>query len=220
MVSKKVLQKVGVYAMAAVVAAAPIVALSNQDSMLVKASGGTVTSSSLEPEVNNSTVTTASGQVLHSTVDGVYTVTVVSGVAVVTPAADCVGAFGADMSMVKMLAQNSDHGPNAEASLTHGMNQLASDNVAATKGPVVDLLAYVADKKVTDIAAPITITMGIPADFQTAGYDYAVVRVQEGGRVSVLTDQNADPGLLTFATDGFGVFAMVKAPAGSFDKYR
>ena len=227
MVSKKVLQKIGVYAMAAVVAAAPIVGLVCQDSLLVSASGGGGTGNRVEqpaekpaeaPAVNNSAVTTASGQVLNSSVAGVYTVTAVDGLAVVTPAADCTSAFGSDA--VEMLAQNSDHGPKAEASLQHGMAQLESDGVAATKGPVVDLLAYVAGGKVNDIAAPITVSMGVPADFQTAGYDYAVIRVQEGGRVSVLTDSNPDPAILTFATDGFGVFSMLKAPSGSFDKYK
>lgn len=220
MVSKKVLQKIGVFAMAAMVASAPVLAASAAEAGPVSLKYDYDTEDEGSSEVDTSEVVTSSGQTLHSIMGGKFTATVVEGVAITTPKAAYAEAFGANASDVSVLVTNSNHGPMAEASLNHGMAQLESDNVAATKGPVIDLLAFVRTEKIVDIANPVNVAMGIPASFQEAGVDYAVIRVQEGGRVSVLPDLDSDPSTLTFATDGFGVFAMIKAPAGSFDMYR
>ena len=165
-------------------------------------------------------MTNSLGNKQVSTVDGFYFVTVASGVAVVTPYADVLTAFGAGAgSDVKVVAVDSEHGPAAGVSINDGLARLAADKVAAVKGPEVDINAYLNGQQVIDINSPITIAIGIPASFRQAGYDYAVIRVQEGGRVSILTDKDQDPDTITINTSGFGVFVLVKAPAGSFNKY-
>ena len=94
---------------------------------------------------------------------------------------------------------------------------LGANGIQAESGAVLDMMAYLNGQKVVDINNPITITLGIPASFRQAGYDYAVIRVQEGGRVSILPNRSEDPSVLSVKSDGFGVFALIKAPAGSFD---
>ena len=43
---------------------------------------------------------------------------------------------------------------------------------------------------------------------------------RQGTVLSILVNQSQDPSMLSVETDGFGVFAIVKAPAGSFDVFR
>lgn len=264
MVSKKVLKNIGVFAMTAMLAAAPALAVSANMGEGVQLSeaavdtsdpsdptpdtpvtpekpaepgnsgsgSGTTSTPSASTSSSASTGTTSSapaaprvsynvvgGQV--STVDGHYSETTVAGVAVLTPYASVLAAFGAgEGSTVTIAAVDSTHGPLAGVSINDGLARLAGDGVAAVKGAEIDILAYLNGQNVIDIAGAITITAGIPASFQQAGYDYAVIRVQEGGRVSILTDKDQNASTVTFDTNGFGVFVMVKAPAGSFDKYK
>ena len=279
MVSKKVLKKIGVFAMTAILAAAPALAVSaNPGGISLQAVGdgagdvetgdnnepgtpgdvetgdnnepgtpgdvetgdnnkpgtpvipstpsspaspsASTSSSASSVHVNYNVVTNSLGNKQVSTVNGFYFVTVASGVAVVTPYADVLTAFGAGAgSDVKVVAVDSEHGPAAGVSINDGLARLAADKVAAVKGPEVDINAYLNGQQVIDINSPITIAIGIPASFRQAGYDYAVIRVQEGGRVSILTDKDQDPDTITINTSGFGVYVLVKAPAGSFNKY-
>lgn len=257
MVSKKVLKNIGVFAMTAMLVAAPALAASANPGDLVAraavhdvhgsetpapstpsdstetttpsgsgASTETIESSSSAPastsvSLASKAVVTSSGAKLVSTVNGAYRAKSVDGVAVIAPAADVLAAFGAaNIGSVKMNVVDSAHGPAATASINYGLAVLAADNVAAVKGPEVDLNAFLNGKKVVDINQPISIAVGIPASFRTAGCDYAVMLIQEGGRVSILPNLSADPNVISVNTKGFGVYVLVKAPAGSFDKYR
>lgn len=257
MVSKKVLKNIGVFAMTAMLVAAPALAASANPGELVArvavhdvhgsetpvpstpsestestapSSSGASTEStessgsgaaSTSVSLTSKAVVTASGTKLVSTVNGAYRAKSVDGVAVITPAADVLAAFGAaNIGSVKMNVADSVHGPAATASINYGLAVLAADNVAAVKGSELDLNAFLNGKKVVDINQPISIAVGIPASFRTAGYDYAVMLIQEGGRVSILPNLSADPNVISVNSKGFGVYVLVKAPAGSFDKYR
>lgn len=246
MVSKKVLKNIGVFAMAVMLAAAPVLAVSANGSKLLRAGGGTdttdtttdtktpaATSSSPVSQTAKTTTTntatlrknpvfSAAGDKLVSSVDGAYEAKSVNGVIVATIKADVLAAFGAgaDATIVVDVLE-SNHGPAAERSINDGLAILAANQVEAVKGPVLDINAYLNGQKVIDINTPVNIVVGIPESFRQAGYEYAVILVQEGGRVSILTDvASFDTTLISFNTTGFGVFAIVKAPAGSFDRYK
>lgn len=248
MVSKKVLKNIGVFAMAVMLAAAPVLAVSANGSSFMRATEASdpttsdpatsdpkpvVTPSSPVSTTAKTTVTntatlrknpviSAAGDKLVSSVDGVYAAKSVKGVIVATLKADVLAAFGAGADAAVVVdVHESNHGPAAERSINDGLAILAANQVQAVKGPVLDINAYVNGKKVTDISAPVNIVIGIPESFRQAGYEYAVILVQEGGRVSILTDlASFDTTLVSFNTTGFGVFTIVKAPAGSFDSYK
>lgn len=262
MVSKEVLKKIGVFAVAAMVAASPVLAVNANGGIPLGRSGGsgesgeqvtvppapivtpggtpdTVPTPTPTPvstpaptavpteapeesrPVNNSVVTMADGKEVISTVPGEYTALCVEGVAVTTPFSAVKAAFGAGPGDdVSMYSVDTQHGALAAASIRDGLGILAANQVEAVQGPILDIGGFLNGKKMVDINKPIVITLGIPASFRQAGYEYAVIRVQEGGKVSILVNQSQDLSMLSVETDGFGVFAIVKAPAGSFDVFR
>ncbi|MBD5495973.1 MAG: hypothetical protein HDR12_16805 [Lachnospiraceae bacterium] len=250
MVSKKVLKNIGVFALTAMLVASPAFAVSanasgpvarvnvhnvhgtgtstesgNSTSGSSSASGESASSSSSSSSAGvtlaSKAVVTSTGAKLVSTVNGVYNAKSVDGAAVITPVADVLAAFGvSNIGAVKMDVVDSAHGPAATVSINYGLAVLAADNVAAVKGPELDMNAFLNGKKVVDINQPISIAVGVPASFRTAGCDYAVLLIQEGGRVSILPNLSADPNVIAVNSKGFGVYVLVKAPAGSFDKYR
>lgn len=246
MVSKKVLKNIGVFAMAVMLAAAPVLAVSAnasqqmQQGRIATEDPGTEDPGTVDPVVSSSSVgqtvkTTvntatlrknpiysAAGDKLVSSIDGAFVAKSVNGVIVATLKADVLAAFGAgENATIVVDVADSNHGPAAERSINDGLAILAANQVEAVKGPVLDINAYLNGKKVTDIDTPINIMVGIPESFRQAGYEYAVILVQEGGRVSILTDEASfDTTLISVNTTGFGVFTIVKAPAGSFDSYK
>ena len=70
------------------------------------------------------------------------------------------------------------------------------------------------------MARPIEFKIGIPANFKTDGYDYALIFVQSDGTTSVIVDTDDDSDTMTFSTDVYGTFTLVKGPSGSFAAYR
>lgn len=246
MVSKEVLKRIGVFAIAAMVAVSPVLAVNaNGGIQLLAGSAATSDTSDTQPtptEVpatpteapavptpapNNSqpykanAVTTAEGTTMVSTVPGTYYVFTVDGVVVSTPFSAVKAAFGAAAGdVVEMQCRDTKCGPLAKQSIKDGVEMLAANQIEVVEGPVLDVNALVNWKKVIDIDTPITISIGVPASFRQEGYEYAVICVQEGGAVKVLPNQSADPAVLTVETTSFGVYAIIKAPAGSFDIFR
>lgn len=237
MVSKEVFKRIGVFAVAAMVAVSPVLAVNatgNAGIQLLAADGVTSDTSDPQPQPSQTSpaqsssqsyranvVTTAEGTKLVSTVPGECYVLAVDGVAVRTPRTEVKEAFGAAAGdSVSMNFVDTKCGKLARQSIADGVALLAANKIQVEEGPVVDVNAFLNDKKVTDIDTPITISLGIPASFREEGCEYAVILVQEGGSVSILTNQSEDPSVLTVETKGFGVYAIVKAPAGSFDIYK
>lgn len=238
MVSKKVLKKIGIFAMAAMVAASPVLAVSAGNGIQLLA-GSAESSDTSDPGqddptpapapsqssgsavANENVVSSAEGDKWVSTVPGTYRATDVNGVAVIIPLADVKAAFGVDENAyISMNVVNSQHGPLAENSIQDGLKMLAANGISVVRGPEVDIHAYLNRSQVIDIPQPVIMAIGVPDSFRQAGYEYAIIRVQAGGKVSVLTDIRPDSSALVFETDGFGVFAIVKAPAGSFDLFK
>lgn len=245
MVSKKVLKKIGIFAMAAMVAASPVLAVSANGGIQLLAGSETssdvsdpITSDPSQEEpvtptpapapsqgsstgIKENVVCSAVGEKWVSPVPGTYRATDVNGVAVIISLAEVKAAFGVGESAnVSVNVVNSQHGPLAEASIVDGIELLNANGISVARGPEVDIHAYVNNAQVTDIEQPIIMAIGIPESFRQDGYEYAVIRVQAGGRVSILTALRYDPEAFIFETDGFGVFTLVKAPAGSFDMFK
>lgn len=247
MVTKKILRNIGVFALTAMLAVSPVVAVNaNPGAMVRNSAVDTTTTTTDEPSQDVITpctpsapatstapavttvapavkddVTLADGSVVSSTVPGRYIANVVDGVAITTPAVSFGAALGAASgSEVYVSVCDTACGPMAQQSVKDGMAGLATAGVNAINGPVIDIYAYVNNASVIDANAPVELKIGVPASFKQEGYDVAIICVQYGGRVSVLVDKDADPNTITCDTKGFGVFAMVKAPAGSFDRYK
>lgn len=241
MVQKSVLKKIGIFMLTAVLAAAPIMAVNAESAgQMARAAGGTGDTTS-DPGPNtqdprpttsgNSTskpvaapaapsvsatayvVTNAAGQKLVSTVPGVYSATCVPGVAITTPASELPKGMTVEV-------RNSARGPMAAQSIQDGLTILAQSGVSAVKGPELDVSAYIQGANKSDLDGKVTMCIGIPAEFKQAGYDYAVMLVQVGGRVSILPNTLSDPELIAVNTKGFGVYVLVKAPAGSFKMFQ
>lgn len=65
------------------------------------------------------------------------------------------------------------------------------------------------------ISSPVTMVVGILPDYRSADYDYAMVRLDGNGNSTLLTDQDSDEYTLTFQSDRFGDFAMIRYPKGN-----
>lgn len=209
----------------ALVATPALASASTTGSGTGNTSGGGSSSSSSAPATpaavaNDSSVKLADGTKVVSTVQGHYYANNVAGVAVTTPLADVNAALAVGQGeKAQVRVYKSACGKEAQACLN---NAAAALGVSA--GPTLDIFAgKVANGKYTNVdktSAPVQFAIGVPNNFKEAGMDYAVIRVQVGGTVTVLTDLDSDPNTVTFATDGFGVFAFVKAPAGSFNAFK
>lgn len=244
MVQKSVLRKIGVFAMTVMLAASPIMAVNAKSAnQMAKAASGTGDTTSdpagsetpapvvptpkpvvpapavdedndVEDENTASyVVTTKTGQVLVSTVPGVYNVSCVPGVAITTPAKELPSGMTIEVN-------NSRRGEKAAKSIQDGLDILKHNGVSATKGPEIDIAAYVNFASKTDLDQKVTISIGIPSEFKEAGHDYAVMLIQAGGRVSILPNISPDPEYITVSTSGLGVYVIVKAPAGSFKMFQ
>lgn len=162
---------------------------------------------------DNYVVATTSGQQLVSTVSGVYNVSSVPGVAITTPAGELPSGMTVEIT-------NSNRGSKAAQSIQDGLTMLEQSGVSATKGPEIDIAAYINNAGKADLDKKVTISIGIPSGFKQAGCDYAVMLIQAGGRVSILPNISADSEYITVSTSGFGVYVIVKAPAGSFKMFQ
>lgn len=165
-------------------------------------------------------VTLSDGTVINTTVPGHYFVTILSGFASRTPLAEINAAFALGAGERAVLkVYNSSCGPLAQDCVNN-----AAASLGATVGPMLDVFGGKEGnggiQLIAEANSPITYTVGLNEGFKQAGYDYAVIIVQDGGKVTIVPDTDKDSNTVTFATKGFGVMAMVKAPAGTFNAYR
>lgn len=105
------------------------------------------------------------------------------------------------------------------------LEELKSISPEIVSGPALDIWLGISDinnnfTKVGKAARPIEFKIGIPANFKTDGYDYALIFVQSDGTTSVIVDTDDDSDTMTFSTDVYGTFTLVKGPSGSFAAYR
>ncbi len=156
---------------------------------------------------------TVAGMKVVTTVKGAYLAKTVGGIAVMTQNAEIKGAYGltASQSLYAMvLDTDKTKSYKAMASL-----DAAAAALNATMGPVLNIdLGYKENGKYTALSAngpEIMMTVAIPAEFQDAAANYAVIVVREGGAISVLSDLDGNVETVTFnTTGGLGCYALVK----------
>lgn len=184
----------------------------------------TGTNNTAKTVVNNTVV--IGGTKVQSTIAGQYRASSVAGAVVVTPLAEVNTAVGV-VNGEKAYAKIGDSlcGADSKASMEGMVAILNNSTPGVIAGPMLDIwmgktsMAGVYTN-VTKTLQPVKFTIGIPQSFKTEGYDMALIRVQEGGKVTVIADTDNDPNTITFATDEFGTFTLVKGPAGSFAAFK
>lgn len=70
------------------------------------------------------------------------------------------------------------------------------------------------NEQVTSLSAPIRMTIGILSSDRANGYDYGMIRLHDG-KAALLTDQDTDDYTITFDSDSFSTYAMVRYPKGT-----
>ena len=175
-------------------------------SVISSSTGGTVTSVAQVP-------TTSSVAGVKSTVAGVYLATNVAGSVVSTPTADISAAYGltgAEKAYVKFMNMDAK-----KSNLAYECLKLGAASVGGQIGPMVniELGKMLAGKfsLLTEGLSPVTMSVGIPANFFEAGKKYAMVRVRSGGIIKILEDIDSNPNTVTFNTSGgAGAYAIIK----------
>lgn len=171
----------------------------------------TATGTAQSEKVEASSAVVLNGKEVTSTITGCFYAPNVNGVAAITQKAEINKALGLkDGETASVRVFKSFYGPNAQ--------QCVADTVKALQaelGPVLDINMGKIGRdgkfvNVQEIAGPVAFTVGIPNTFQDAGSSYYMIHVQPGGKTTVLEDMDTDPTTVTFATTGFGVFAIAK----------
>lgn len=70
------------------------------------------------------------------------------------------------------------------------------------------------EKKVTNLAKPISVTVTVPSDLRNASREFVVLRVHKG-KVSVLEDLDSATNTVTFKTDRFSTYALAYRTAAA-----
>ena len=132
---------------------------------------------------------------VKSQVGGYYTAKEVKGVAL-APSAPATGSF--------VKVQDTDKKKSTAAVATATAAATAELGATATVGPCINVsYNQSANGKITPSTAGSagTISVGIPANFQTAGANYALVAVYAGGAYKVYPNTSADPAVISVAVD-------------------
>lgn len=220
----KVLKKVLMLALTASLVVAPV--------MSAGATGSGTSSSSSKGDSSGSgaaateapttsEVKLADGTVVKSTVSGSYSTKSVGGIVVATPKTTVNAALGVKAGQQAYVSvADSNYGPAAQKCV-----QDAAAALGTEVGSVLDIFAGVlADGNFVTVgkaAQLIEFKVSAPANFALkAGYEYAVIRVEAGGNVTLLPNWSNDSKTLSFFTDGFGVFAITQVPAGILDNMK
>lgn len=171
----------------------------------------------------NDTVTTSSGGVLASSAavnvtGGASAVIRTSQSAVNAAAASAVGGLKEGQYVVATVG-DSACGGLARQAVTN-----AAGSVNAKVASYLEITLDVCNQgggvaqNVTKLSAPIEFTISAPADIDGSRYDFAVVRLHDGGQVDILRDLDNDPATITFQTDRFSVYAVIYGDKGAFSK--
>lgn len=190
-------------------------------------SGGSGSSSSASSSLagsitakESSFVVNSQGTKMVTTTVGAYSAASVKGLAVVTSMKDVNAALGlSGKAFAYVIARDSLRGPKAmeQAEIFAAANGVELGTALdillgkTANGEPVSFLERAEGK--------VRFVVGIPDNF-AGGYDYAMLRVESGGALTVLPDIDSDPATLTFETEASGLFAMMRGAAGCFDAYR
>lgn len=191
--------------------------------------GGSITTNSSGTSTPTNTPTnsvTVGGTKKTSTVTGDYKARSVEGIVVATPYEKVAAALGVGANEKAFaVIEDSVCGEDSKACMRNKLAELKTVSPEVTSGPALDIWIGKSDvngnfAKAGKAAQAIEFTVGIPDSFKTEGYEYALILVQEDGTTTVIPNIGDDPNTVTFATDVYGTFTLVKGPAGSFAAYR
>ncbi len=157
------------------------------------------------------TVTGAGGIKIVSTIDGIYQVTDIAGVAVTTPKEQVETAAGitAGDGKVKFYVCNNRN----QAARTALEEAAASNGKQALTTFNLDLYAISMAGQVNKIyntASKVKVVIGIPDKYKKSDGSYAVGIIGRDGTFHILEDLDNDPNTITIETDQFGIMALMK----------
>lgn len=218
---KTKLQRVLATALAVTMIVGTTLTVGATDTSNTAGAGGTTTSSAastaaaaaVAAQVPATSSVTVGGVTLVTTVKGAYLAKTVGGIAVTTPAAGIAASYGLTGSQtLYALVMDTDRKVSSKA--MDSLNAAAAA-LNATMGPVLNIdLGYRENnlfRQLSADGAEIAMTVAIPADFQDAQANYAVIVVRYGGAITVLPDLDENAETVTFnTTGGLGCYAIVK----------
>lgn len=128
----------------------------------------------------------------------------------------------ADAKSVVYVVDNEGYGDLAKAALGNTMTALGATRVSSL---TLNLFKYegCAYKPVTATPLQLEFMVQIPKSVRANTRDFAMLRINADGSVSVLPDLDSDPITMTFTTDYFAinnVYALVYAPKGVFEAFK
>lgn len=165
-----------------------------------------VTESAPAPAAEVVLPSTSAAAGVTSTVKGVYLSS--TGVAVTTPAAN-LGLGAGEVGFVKTWDLKASTSPAAAAAI----NAIAGTQNAVV-GPMINVqLGKMAGGKFALLpqdGAPIAMAIALPAAFQDATANYAVICVRPGGSFAILPAAFLNGGVVFETTGGQGAYAVIK----------
>lgn len=113
----------------------------------------------------------------------------------------------------------------SESTVSAGDRQAVKEITANTPYDIgqylnIDLLKLIDGQyvgKITEMSAPISITVNVPEALKSDNRSYAIVRVHDGA-AELLIDQDNDPDTITVLTDRFSTYAIVYQDTDANDK--
>ncbi len=150
------------------------------------------------------------GQVVKTSIAGVYAAEKVQGCAITTPVAKLTEALGlSDGQKAAIIIYDTDEkkSTKAMASVNAAVEALGGGETVATLN--IDLGAKKDGKWVALTDGSVGMSTGLPKDADTTK-TYVVICVQPGGVTTILEDQDTNPKTVTFAVQaGLGTYALV-----------
>lgn len=157
------------------------------------------------------TVTGAGGIKIVSTIDGIYQVTDIAGVAVTTPKEQVETAAGitaGDGKVKFYVCNNRNQAVRTaleEAAASNGKQALTTFNLDLY---AISMAGQV--NKIYNTASKVKVVIGIPDKYKKSDGSYAVGIIGRDGTFHILEDLDNDPNTITIETDQFGIMALMK----------
>lgn len=171
---------------------------------------GEVSSVDMSRVVSASTAVLVAGQRIQTTVAGAYLVNKLSGVAVITPAAELqakLNLSSGQTAYVMAFDLDAKKSSLAMTSIQMAAEALGADFVAAIN---VNLGAKQNGKMVTLSDGSVNMVVGLPKTEIDPAKTYSVVRVAPGGLVTYYNDLDTNSQTVTFEVNaGIGAYAIL-----------
>lgn len=128
----------------------------------------------------------------------------------------------ADAATYVYVVDNYQFGTEAKKSINAKLTEAGAQNLATVTLNLIKYEGY-AYKGITSTEQELEFKLGLTDTQKKANKDYAVLRLNKDGSVTVLLDQDTDAGVVTFKTNSFeanNVYCLAMVDKGGFDKYK